>query len=207
MLYYIVKLKYGLIVPYNAIQNRQMTGKVFIMCIFCHATTIANAHTSAEELQRAMDIVKTISCQHDGEKLTVAVLKNEEAPEELVELALQKFFELSQTIKLTWWNEASYVVCVLLWKQGRRDWLKRMYEIVFRSDFKYETQNSPTSFVSHFLRFARWDDHPEDYSLTKETLCWDEYYLERKRAIQSRLEAGRFETEADYTAWRAGQGI
>ena len=141
----------------------------------------------------------------EAERFVFTVLGEEKSTSELLEQALEVFFnsrENRRELHGYWVHSLSHFIDQL-WKRRMTDWIKRFYQVSFRGANELGDSNCSSRLVSAFATNAVWSDDPADFHLAMDNLTWMHWkYLEYAKA---RVEHGIFESEVGYVAWQLRQ--
>ncbi|MFA6053632.1 MAG: hypothetical protein WC762_13700 [Methylobacter sp.] len=130
-----------------------------------------------------------------------------------VEAALQKFLDLREDTpegRRRWlWCLNEFIFNLyedrrhssdLQFVQALGTWIKKFNQIVFKDAVDFGASEICYWFVDNFAYYAMWDDDPTEFHLTPENLKWVAW--ENHPLAKARIQAGRFTSYDDYSAWR-----
>lgn len=151
---------------------------------------------NTEELKR---IIASARDYHDAEDAVNAILENN-ASEDILELALQNFLDCAQTGKPLhgYWVHSLSHFTEYLWEKRMTGWITIFNVCAFQGAIRFNDSNCSDRLLGDFAKFAQWDDSPADFGLTAENLTWVDWSGDWMQEIKTRIDAAPYKSEADY---------
>lgn len=147
-------------------------------------------------------MIQGVTDYHLGEAYAIAILKAENAPQALIDAGLERFVNTRKNRRDdhgNWVHSLSHFT-ELIWKRGRKDWIKRLNLIAFTGAVELNDTSCSDRLVDDFGKYSEWNDNPVDFHITPEFTGWIKW--EWREYAKKRIEAGVFPSEEAYAAWQ-----